>query len=135
MTITFITLSQAALWAAVTIIAVWVYVKYVRPKLMQRQDFFEFYRLADTQLSRLYEWIKIRWDVALAGVLASLPSVWNGILDGIIYLSIHLADVLPAIAGADLSGLVIPEGWQIALRISAAVVPVIRMKMMSEGEE
>lgn len=72
------------------------------------------------------EAIKKRWDWALAAVLALAPVVWSIGLDSIVILANLLATVVPTMAGADLSFLMLSneqKGW---ISASALALPPIR---------
>lgn len=135
MTITFISFWQALVWMLAALLALSLYLWKVRPMLADRPEFREFYALADTRWQRLYAWLKIRWDLSVGAAIMVLPSLWNGILDAIIWLSINLADVLPALAGLDLSALLLPPRWEAAIRIAAAILPLFREWLIKKNDE
>lgn len=134
MTITFISYGQAAIWSLAAIGAVGVYVWAVRPYLARRPEFHQFYDLADTRYRRILAWLKIRWDLALGAVVMAAPTLWNGGLDALIWLSLLLADAIPVLAGLDLSALLLPGWLDTAIRIAGGLIPVVRARMMDKAE-
>lgn len=132
MTITFISQMQALVWALAVIVALSLYMWKVRPYLAQRPEFHEFYELADTRWARLWEWLKIRWDMAIGALVMALPSLWNGLLDLIIFLGMVAGDALPALAGLDLSALLLPNWLETVIRVGGALVPIIRAHYMTK---
>lgn len=128
MIITFISTWQALVWLLAALLALTLYVWKVRPVLAARPEFHEFYELADTRWKRIYAWLKLRWDVSVSAAIMAAPSIWNGVLDAIIWVSINLADVLPAIAGLDLSSLLLSPRTETIIRLLAAVLPFVREK-------
>lgn len=135
MTITFISTTQALVWALAAIVALSLYMWKVRPYLAERPEFHEFYELADARWARLWAWIKIRWDMALAALLMASPSLWNGLLDLIIWLGMVLGDVLPVLATLDLSDMLLPKWFEIGIRIGAAFVPLARARYLGKDDE
>lgn len=135
MTLTFISFQQAVIWLLTTALALCLYLWKVRPYLERRPEFSKFYALSNSWWKRVYVWLKIRWDLAVGAIIMALPALWNGILDGIIWLSLHAADFLPALAGADLSNLVLPKWVETSIRLGGAAVPIIRAKLEGKGEE
>jgi hypothetical protein len=134
MTITFISTFQALIWLLAALLALTLYVWKVRPYLAARPEFHEFYALADTQRQRVYAWLKIRWDLSIGAVVMALPSLWNGALDLMIALSLLLADMLPAVAGLDLSALLLPGWLETLIRVAGALIPIIRARYVKGGE-
>lgn len=132
MTLTSISLGRLLFTALVLSLVAAIYVYWVRPRL--QNQFADFYSLADGFWGRLWRWCKTRWDVAWAVVIAAFPILWNGVLDAAIAVSLLLADVLPAIAGLDLSTLVLPPWLKTMIQIGAAVLPAIRGAMLKRGE-
>jgi hypothetical protein len=128
MEITFISKPQAFIWLMVTISTVAFYFLFVRPKIKDRPEFIAF-------RGNVVGWLKARWDIVAAGFLATLPSAWNGLLDIIVFASNALADVLPALAGADLSGIILPEWLMTTIRIGAVLMPIIRGLMTKEKKD
>ena len=135
MTITFISLFQFTVWILATILAVSLYFWLVRPHLMDQEEGREAIDFIDGKLARLWAWIKTRWDVALAAFLAALPSLWNGSLDFIILICRHATDVFPALASADLSGVVMPDWLQSTIRIGGALSPLVRKWLFVDEED
>jgi hypothetical protein len=136
MTFTFISVHQAILWAFVTIVALWFYIRMVRPKLLQYRNFQEIAQLRGTLTKRVYTWIKMRWDIAVAGVVVVSPSIWNGFLDAIIWLSLHATELLPAFQGADLSGLIMPKWLETSIRLGAPMAPIVRSWLLAnDGDD
>lgn len=128
MTITFINTYQALIWLLAALLALSLYFWKVRPYLAQRPEFHKFYELADTRWRRIFAWLRIRWDLSAGAVIMALPSIWNGILDFIVFVSLTLADLLPALAGVDLSDWLLPNWLVTSIRVGGAVIPVIRAR-------
>lgn len=121
MSITWISPYQVLVWWLVTLLVLVLYMWKVRPLIADRPEFKYFFSWTI--------WFKERWDVTLAMVIAALPSVWNGLMDLIIFISLTVSDALPAIAGMDLSAWVLPSWAETAIRVSAVVVPIIRARL------
>lgn len=119
MSITFISTHQAVVWLLVTISTVCFYVLLVRPRIKDRPEFIKF-------RGNALGWLKVRWDMVTAGFIVALPSIWNGALDVIVFLSQTLGDLLPAIAGVDLSAFILPEWLTTSIRLGAAIMPIVR---------
>lgn len=119
MQITFITLTQALLTATVLTFVVWAYFRWVRPEIEDTWAFHGFH-------GKVVPWLKARWDIVASFVVAMAPIVWNGGLDLIIFLALLLADVVPVLAGMDLSALVIPAEYKIWIQIAGAIITPAR---------
>lgn len=63
-------------------------------------------------------WLKSRWDVVTAVVVATIPVAWNGILDLIVLFST-----------ADLSSVIIPTWLKTTIQIAAIAAPLIRLRV------
>lgn len=127
MDITFISKSQAVVWLLVTSATLLFYFLLVRPRIKDHPDFIRF-------RGNALAWLKMRWDMVAAGVVVTLPSLWNGALDIIILLSRVLSDALPALAGLDLSALVLPGWLETGIRVGAALLPVARRYFDKDAE-
>lgn len=127
MSITFISQNQAIVWALTVISALAFYVLLVRPRIKHRPEFIRF-------RGNVLGWLKARWDMVAAMVIAALPSLWNGLLDLSIALSHVLADALPVMAGMDLSGLVLPDWLTTSIRVGAPLVPIFRKYLFKDEE-
>lgn len=134
MTITFINMNRAIITVLVLALIFALYAWQVRPMLRRRPEFNGFFDYADTRWQRIGIWIKLRWDVVAAGAVALFPILWNGALDAIVGVSILGADLLPAIAGIDLSELVMAPWLKTSIQIGAAVLPVIRAQLMTKDK-
>lgn len=130
MAITFISLWQAGVWLSAAGFALALYLWKVRPYLARRPEFHQFYALADTRWRRVYVWLRIRWDLAAGAVVMALPSIWNGALDLAIAFSLVLADMLPALAGLDLSALLLPGWLETTIRVGGALIPIVRARFV-----
>jgi hypothetical protein len=128
MSITFISTHQAMVWLLVTISTLCFYVLLVRPRIKDRPEFIAF-------RGNVLGWLKVRWDMVAAGALVSLPSIWNGALDAMVFLSQLLGDMLPAVAGIDLSAFILPDWLTTSIRLGAAVMPILRRYLAKPGEE
>ena len=133
MTITFISTWQALIWALAAIAALCIYMWKVRPYLAQRIEFHQFYALADTRWQRVYAWLKIRWDLSIGAIVMASPSLWNGALDLLVGLSLLLADIVPALAGLDLSVLLLPGWLETSIRLGGALIPIVRARFVTAG--
>lgn len=71
-------------------------------------------------------WLKARWDWAIAALLALAPVVWSVGLDTIVIAANLLANIVPAIAGLDLSSLMLTDQHKVMIQAAALVVPPIR---------
>lgn len=127
MSITFISWPQAVVWLLVTIATVLFYVLLVRPRIKDRPEFIAF-------RGNMLGWLKVRWDMLAAGVIVSLPSIWNGTLDALVFLSDVLSDLLPAVAGLDLSAYILPDWFMTSVRLGAVIVPIIRRYLFKAEE-
>jgi hypothetical protein len=134
-TITFISSYQAVIWLLAALTALALYLWRVRPYLAARPEFHEFYALADTRWRRVYAWLKIRWDLSVGAIVMALPSLWNGALDLLIALSLLLADIVPALAGLDLSALLLPGWLETVIRVAGALIPIIRARFVKGESE
>jgi len=82
--------------------------------------------VADSFWARTWAWIKKRWDFAVALVIAVAPVVWSTGLDIIVIAANMLAGVLPAVAGIDLSALMISDTHKAYIQLGAALLPPLR---------
>jgi hypothetical protein len=135
MQITFISFDRALLTVLFFGIALVLYAWKVRPYLHNRPEFKGFYDDADTRWQRAWIWCRQRWDIVAAAIIALAPIIWNGALDAIIAASLLLADLLPALSGLDLSGLVMPAWLKTTIQVGGAIVPVIRSRTMKKDDE
>lgn len=127
MDVTFISKHQAIIWLLVTIATLLFYILLVRPRIKDRPEFIAF-------RGNVLGWLKARWDMVSAGIIVALPSVWNGALDAIVFLTRLLSDLLPAVAGVDLSSLVLPDWFMTSVRLGAAGLPIIRRFFLKDDE-
>jgi len=119
MEITFISKPQTVIWILVTVATLIFYFLMVRPRIKDRPEFQQF-------RGAVLSWLRVRWDVVTAGMIVSFPSLWNGALDAAVLTSQVLGDLLPAIAGVDLSAYILPDWVTTSIRLGAAAMPVIR---------
>lgn len=82
--------------------------------------------LADSFWARVWTWAKTRWDVTVAAVIALAPVVWSAGLDTIVIAANLLANIVPAVAGLDLSALMIPDHVKTIIQIGGALIPPLR---------
>lgn len=134
MQITFISIDRALLTFFFFLISLAIYTWQVRPYLRNRPEFKGFYDDADTRWQKLRAWVRQRWDIVAAAAVALLPIIWNGALDGVIAVSLLLADIIPAVAGLDLSEWVMPAWVKTSIQVGGAVIPVIRSRTMNKDE-
>ncbi len=127
---TFITYWQAFFTLVTLGCGIAIYFLYVRPSAEGIKGFHGFD-------GKIKSWLKARWDVVSAFAIAIAPILWNGALDGVIFLSLLLEQFLPALAGADLSKLVIPDWIKDWIPMAATLVPAIRavINMRKNGDE
>lgn len=77
-------------------------------------------------LEKLLVWAKARWDFTAAALIALAPVLWSAGLDSIVIVANLLANVFPAIAGVDLSKLMIPDNVRTYIQIGAVALPPLR---------
>lgn len=82
--------------------------------------------LADTFWGRVWTWAKDRWDFTVAAVVALAPVVWSAGLDTIIIVANAFSNIIPAVAGLDLSSLMISDAHKAYIQIAAALLPPLR---------
>lgn len=82
--------------------------------------------LRDSLMSRAWEWIKARWDFAVAAFMVVAPLVWSAGLDFIVIVANLSAGILPAVAGLDLSSLMISDKVRTGIQLAAIVLPPLR---------
>jgi len=123
MQITFINLTQAIVTALALGFAIWSYFKWVRPLVENTWAFVGFY-------GKILPWLKARWDIVCAFVIAISPILWNLALDILVGLSLLLEHILPAVAGLDLSKFIVSEHVRLLIPIAATVVPALRRGIM-----
>lgn len=80
-----------------------------------------------------WTWLKVRWDIASAAVIAVAPIAWDSALDLIITVAQTVADSVPALAGLDLSNLTIGDTTKTYIQIGAVVLPVIRAAIVGRS--
>lgn len=127
MQITFISAWQALVTIVVLAIAFVMYAKLVRPQIKDTWAFKGFY-------GKVVPWLKARWDIVTAFIIAMAPIVWNGALDLIIAISLVTAELLPVINGIDLSAFVLPPWVKTSIQIGAAAVPAVRAALLSRAK-
>jgi len=66
---------QATFTFGLLAISVLCYFMFVRPVLRKRPEFDQFYDLSESFFGRVWAWIKIRWDIALAMVAVIAPEI------------------------------------------------------------
>lgn len=135
MSITFISFYGALVWFLSAMLALVLYRKYVRPRLLQNQEFLYYREFAGTRIDRIRKWLVARWDLAASAIIMGLPSAWNGLLDLIIAISLFLADSLPALSGLDLSAFLLPTWVETTVRVGGALLPVIRANFFDKADE
>jgi hypothetical protein len=133
--ITFISTYRFLITLLIIVVIMSLYAWKVRPYLRTKPGFSVLYMRADGFWAALWAWLKVRWDIASAAFIALLPILWNGILDLLIAVSLVLADVLPAVAGLDLSALVMPAWLKTSIQVGAALLPVLRGHMLKKSED
>lgn len=126
MQITFISQYQVVLTLLVLGGAATIYFWKVRPILAQRPEFHDAFERNEKRLLATGAWLKERWDMTLAVIIAMAPIVWNGALDAIVAISLGLADILPALNGMDLSRLLLPDWFKAWLPVASTAIPAIR---------
>lgn len=127
MSITFISQSQAIVWLLAAISTLAFYILLVRPRIKHHP---EFVRIRGNVLG----WLKVRWDMATSAALMALPSIWNLLLDGVVALSLLVEQLTPALAGVDMSFLVVPEWLSTWVRILAISLPIVRRVFFDKAE-
>lgn len=135
MNITFISFERALITGLALMLAFALYAWKVRPILRQRPEFDWFYVRVDSYWRSLGAWLKVRWDIAAAAFLAALPILWNGALDAIVALSLFLGEALPAVAGIDLSGVVMPAWLKTTIQVGGALVPAFRAAFIKKKDD
>lgn len=132
MSITFISLNRLAITAVVLAVAVILYFWRVRPILAQYPRFHDAFERNDTRFAGVVCWLKERWDIATAFLIALTPILWNGSLD----LIVAVSNILPMVSGVDLSGALMPAWLKTTIQILGALLPVIRAQILrSRGAE
>lgn len=71
-------------------------------------------------------WIKEKWDWAAAAVITLAPVVWSFGLDAIVFTANFLANIIPALAGVDLSFLMISPEIRMGIQAGGVLLPLIR---------
>lgn len=82
------------------------------------------------------EAIRKRWDWAVAAVIALAPVLWSVAIDVIVIGANLLANVVPAVAGVDLSALMLTDFHKALIQVSALALPPLRdaiEKMRGKG--
>jgi hypothetical protein len=134
MEITFISTQRFVITGFCLTLVIVLYFWQVRPILAKRPEFYSFYHESEAFWQRKFEWMKVRWDLMVAAFMAMLPLLWNGLLDATIAISHLLADLLPAVAGLDLSELIMPAWLKTTIQIGAAVLPPLRAHFLTKKE-
>ena len=116
------------LWTFTIAVLVVILAVAVHYWLMNRRNVLgdSFTDLADTFWARIWAWLKMRWDLTVAAIIAAAPTVWSAGLDTVVIVANLMADVLPGVAGLDLSFLIMPDWLRAAIPIGAAVLPPMR---------
>ncbi len=127
MQITFISTERAIITVLFLALSLCIYFWKVRPFLKARPEFHDFYYLADTLWTRVWEWVKIRWGIVWAAVLAATPIVWNGGLDTIIAVSRMASD-----GTLDLSWLVMAPWLKTVIQLTSVTLPIIQAAVMTK---
>lgn len=135
MHMTFISADRLLITVALFAAGLSIYFWKVRPFLRHRPEFDWFYTRADSFWAAVGTWLKVRWDIAVAAALAAFPILWNGALDGIVAISLFLGDALPALAGIDLSALVLAPWLKTTIQVGAALVPAVRAALLSKSAD
>ena len=130
MTITALNLHQAAILVLLFALTLILYAWKVRPYLAARPEFHNAFKRADTFWAGAWAWLKIRWDLTVAGIVAAAPTVWNGGLD----LIVAVSDIVPLLHGVDLSWLVVPGWVRGGAQLLAISLPVIRARIIKHRE-
>lgn len=125
MSITFISVEQFIIAVLLLALTICLYFWQVQPRIVNAPGF---------DASKWTPWLKARWDVAAAFVVAILPMLWNGGLDLIVWISLILDQLSPALHGVDLSGFIIPERWKAGMQIAAVLLPPVRAWIIKRRE-
>lgn len=94
--------------------------------VFRRANLTEFSELADTFWAKVWAWLKERWDVSIAAIIAAMPTLWSAGLDTFVILVNLLADIFPGMAGLDLSKLIIPDWLRASIPIGSILLPALR---------
>lgn len=99
-----------------------IYMRFVRPKIYPHLFAFGFTDLEKTW----WAWLKARWDLALAVVLAFVPAAYNTVLDIIVFV-VNNIDMLDNLRGqVDLTAVWLPGWLRWLFQISGLLVPIVR---------
>lgn len=121
MQLTFISPMGALVSGLILTLLVCIYFWKVRPYLETRAEFHDFYDLADSFWSRVWEWLKIRWGLVWGAIVAAAPMVWNGGLDALVAINLAVSN-----GGLDLSWLVIPPWLKSIIQLGSVLLPIIQ---------